>query len=307
MPNVSGALHLFRFSGISVYLHWSWFAVALFELYGRSGSYASPIWNVLEYLALFVIVTLHEFGHAFACRSTGGTAERIVLWPLGGVAYVQPPERPGAWLWSIVAGPLVNLALVPVLGGAWWWSAASGWAVTAPQLHKLLGAVFWINVVMLVFNLLPFHPLDGGQIVRSLLWFVVGRGRSLTITSLFGFVGAALVLVLAFVTGSFWFGILALFIALSCRAAFLAARRLTEIDALVPRAGFTCPACEVPPPIGELWLCGRCHAPFDTFAAGGRCPHFAAELPMTRCPACGAASEVSAWRPAPAVAHPAGT
>ncbi len=78
-------------------------------------SYSSVTWNVLEYLALFLIVTIHEFGHALACRQVGGTANQIVLWPLGGVAYVDPPPRPGATLWSIAAGPLVNVALLPVL------------------------------------------------------------------------------------------------------------------------------------------------------------------------------------------------
>jgi Zn-dependent protease len=231
MSTVRGAVQLFRFSGISVFLHWSWFVVALFELNGRRSSYASPIWNVLEYLAIFVLVTLHEFGHAFACRSTGGRADRIVLWPLGGVAVVEPPERPGAWLWSIAAGPLVNLALVPVLGLAWWAGAAAGLADTAPQLSELVGAVFVMNAAMLIFNLLPFYPLDGGQIVRSLLWFVVGRSRSLLVTSLLGWVGVALMLVLAVALRSVWFGLFAAFFALSCRAAFVRARLLAEDEA----------------------------------------------------------------------------
>ena len=72
------------------------------------------VWPVLEYLALFVIVLVHEFGHALACRQVGGQANQIVLWPLGGVAYVAPPPRPGATLWSIAAGPLVNVVLAPV-------------------------------------------------------------------------------------------------------------------------------------------------------------------------------------------------
>ena len=75
--------------------------------------YSSIGWNVAEYLALFLIVTIHEFGHALACRQVGGQANQIVLWPLGGVAYVNPPQRPGATLWSIAAGPLVNVVLAP--------------------------------------------------------------------------------------------------------------------------------------------------------------------------------------------------
>src|ERR1700740_3626813 len=102
-------IRLFRFSGIDVFLHWSWFLVAVFEINGRNRHYSSFIWNVLEYLALFMIVMLHEFGHSLACRQVGGTANRIVLWPLGGVAYVDPPPRPGATLWRMGAGALVSV------------------------------------------------------------------------------------------------------------------------------------------------------------------------------------------------------
>jgi Zn-dependent protease len=123
-----GSIRLFRFSGIDVFLHWSWFLVAVFEIQSRQGRYSSVTWNVLEYLALFLIVLLHEFGHALACRQVGGTADQIVLWPLGGVAYVNPPPRLGATLWSIAAGPLVNVALLPVLFLLSGWSRSLGWA-----------------------------------------------------------------------------------------------------------------------------------------------------------------------------------
>src|SRR6202789_768758 len=110
-----GSIRLFRLRGIDVFLHWSWFLVAAYMIRSQAGEYSSISWNVLEYLGLFLIVLTHEFGHALACRSVGGNANRIVLWPLGGVAYVDPPPRPGAMLWSIVAGPLVNVALIPIL------------------------------------------------------------------------------------------------------------------------------------------------------------------------------------------------
>ncbi len=74
-----------------MFLHWSWFVVAVFEINSRNTRYSSLTWNVLEYLALFLIVMFHEFGHSLACRQVGGAANQIVLWPLGGVAYVDPP------------------------------------------------------------------------------------------------------------------------------------------------------------------------------------------------------------------------
>jgi Zn-dependent protease len=184
MPTNQGSIRLFRAVGINVFLHWTWFLVAAYELQQRKGFYTLPIWNVLEYLCLFVIVLLHEFGHALACRSVGGTAEQIVLWPLGGVAYVSPPQRPGAVLWSIAAGPLVNVALIPILKLIGISSRAPGWGAVYPDAYKLLSMVWLINIVLLIFNLLPIFPLDGGQILRALLWFPLGRARSLQVTTM---------------------------------------------------------------------------------------------------------------------------
>ena len=82
MRSGQGSIRLFRFSGIDVFLHWSWFVVAIYEIQGRTGRYTSVTWNVLEYLGLFLIVLTHEFGHALACRQVGGNANRIVLWRL---------------------------------------------------------------------------------------------------------------------------------------------------------------------------------------------------------------------------------
>ena len=169
-----GAIHLFRLAGVDLYLHWSWFLVAFYEIQ-RGGRYTSLVWSVLEYLSLFVIVLMHEFGHAMACRQVGGTANQILLWPFGGVAYVNPPQRPGATLWSIAAGPLVNVALMPVLYGAVVLGQSLGWAESMPDALTFVRAVLWIDVILLVFNILPIYPLDGGQILRSLLWFVLGR------------------------------------------------------------------------------------------------------------------------------------
>src|SRR5207245_11574742 len=126
-----GSLRLFRVGGIDLFLHWSWFLAAAFEISGGTKSYSSRTWNVLEYLALFLIVTLHEFGHALACRQVGGTANKIMLWPLGGVAYVDPPPRPGATLWSIAAGPLVNGALLAVSFALAVWARHGAWRLAA--------------------------------------------------------------------------------------------------------------------------------------------------------------------------------
>jgi len=211
-PTRSGSFHLFRFAGIDLYLHWSWFVVGVFEIQNRASRYSSLTWNVLEYLALFVIVLLHEFGHALACRQVGGQADQIVLWPLGGVAYVDPPPRPGATLWSIAAGPLVNVALIPIIG------LASG-MVSSDRISGPPGdaAIFfsdltYMNLGLLVFNILPIFPLDGGQILRGLLWFPFGPFRSLQIASVIGLIGGALLAIMGLLWQSIWTAVLAFFL-----------------------------------------------------------------------------------------------
>jgi Zn-dependent protease len=208
----SGALRLFRVAGIQVYLHITWFIVAALEVTRFARRYESPIWGLLEYLGLFLIVLLHEFGHASACRQVGGQADRIILWPLGGIAFVNPPPRPGAYLWSIAAGPLVNVALLPLLGLLLFVAGQSQWDVSNPDLYRFVESLCYINGMLLVFNLLPIYPLDGGQIVRALLWFRLGQIRSLKAASVIGIAGAILFAFVAYYIGSIWLGILAFFI-----------------------------------------------------------------------------------------------
>lgn len=203
---MEGGIRLFRLGGIQVYLHMSWFLAAAYFLSQTRGSLA---WALYEYVALFGIVLLHEFGHAFACRQVGGQADQIVLWPLGGVAFVNPPRRPGAVLWSIAAGPLVNVVLFPVLSILVWLLRSSGISL---DLFTLVLNIWKINLALLIFNLLPVYPLDGGQILRALLWFPLGEIRSLQIASIIGVIGGGCLVMYAVRTWSFWLGLLALFV-----------------------------------------------------------------------------------------------
>ena len=219
-PSSRQQFRLFRVSGITVFLHWSWFLVAAYELEQRSGRYSSLAWNVAEYLALFAVVLLHEFGHALACRQVGGTAREIVLWPLGGVAYVNPPPRPGAVLWSIAAGPLVNVAFVAALMVlAVWERAVGGFGFSHSAAHFLKQLLF-INIGLLIFNLLPIYPLDGGQILRALLWYPMGPRRSLFAACILGVAGALGLMGLAIWSRSWWTGIMAAFILGQCWRTF---------------------------------------------------------------------------------------
>jgi Zn-dependent protease len=289
----NGSLRLFRIFGISVFLHWSWALIALYELQARTNTYTTQFWNIAEYLTLFAIVLLHEFGHALACRSVGGTAERIMLWPLGGVAYVNPPPRPGALLWSIAAGPLVNVVLVPIT-----FVAMIGWGKPAfgdsPDVYHYLSAIRYMNAALLVLNLLPIYPLDGGQILRAILWFFVGRIRSLTIAAAIGLVAGAAGVVLAAYTGEIWFVILAGFVGLQSWHGLKAARAMSAALAVPRYAGVRCPRCHEPPPIGAFWRC-PCGAAFDAFEHQMVCPRCRRTVDRTICAYCGEPSSPIAW------------
>ena len=290
-----GSIRLFHFAGNDLFLHWSWFLVAAFEISGQSKRYSSLTWNVLEYLALFAIVTLHEFGHALACRQVGGKANQIVLWPLGGVAYVNPPPRAGATLWSIAAGPLVNVALLPILTVAGILNRSVGWAATMPNAHTLLRSIWFMNLGLLIFNLLPIYPLDGGQILRSLLWFLLGRARSLMAATIVGFIGVAGLFMFALWMQSAWLGVLSVFILLNCWSGLRQAQALSRLAKAPRRAGFACPECKAAPLLGSLWRCQQCGKPFDTFQTQAACPYCAAQFAVTMCFDCGTAHPMGEW------------
>ena len=182
-----------------------------------------------------------------------------MLWPLGGVAYVNPPQRPGATLWSLAAGPLVNVAL---LAAAWraLSSPAGRWDGRGPCPMPITscGWVLFIDVGLFVFNILPIYPLDGGQILRSLLWFFIGRARSLYVATILGFVGAAGLVGLALWMHSAWSLLIAAYMLMNCWSGFKSARALILVEKQPRREGFACPSCGVQPHVGPFWKCAQC-------------------------------------------------
>jgi len=212
-----------------------------------------------------------------------------------GVAYVNPPQRPGATLWSIAAGPLVNVVLIPILSGLGILSRSLGWTATMPNAHALLHTVWIINLGLLIFNMLPIYPLDGGQILRSLLWFVLGRANSLMLTTIIGFIGVAGLLALAVWARSAWFAIVSVFILMNCWTGLRQARTLSRRANLPRRNGFACPSCKAAPQVGDHWKCGKCGKAFDTFQTQAVCPYCAAQFAVTMCLDCGKLHPMSEW------------
>ena len=297
--NFKGALRLFRFKGIDVFLHWSWLILAWYEIQVRQSEYHSKVWNFIELLTVFGIVLLHEFGHALATRSVGGIANKILLWPFGGIAFVQPPQRPGAQLWAIAAGPLVNVVLIPV---------TSALFLVARRLHlptdamDYLNTVRFINAGLLIFNIMPFYPLDGGQILRSVLWFFIGPVRSLQAASIIGFCAIGVAVILITISGgNLYLYLLAGWAGMQCFVGLKQAKILEQHPEIfdanrgpIRRPQLRCPSCGQAAPIGAYWRC-TCGQPFDTFATGGVCPRCGTQHYVTACPDCRQPSALAAW------------
>jgi uncharacterized protein (TIGR03067 family) len=309
-----GSLRLFRLFGIDVFVHWSWFIAAYFLFQPPDRGAAPPglrfeshpaAWHAAQCLTLFAIVLLHEFGHSLACRSVGGRAERIYLWPLGGAAFVSPPPRPGPFLWSIAAGPLVNLLLVPFTVGILLMAYAAGIDETWPDAWLFLVFITAGNVGLLVFNLLPIFPLDGGQILQGLLWFFLGRARSLMVVAGLAIPVAVVLGAAALITRNWLLAAVFGFVLLASLGGLARAGALLRILKAPRRAGFRCPACGAAPPVGEFWVCSRCLMRYDTFEQRTACPRCGNHPQQTMCTECLQSRPAAEWAADAASTEPA--
>jgi Zn-dependent protease len=181
------------------------------------------------FLILFLIVLLHEFGHCFGARYTGGDAEEILLWPLGGLASVNPPHTPRATLVTTAAGPLVNVVICAItsvalvlLGKSIWavpWNPFAPFSPRVPwtsELHWWVLVTFSLSYMLLLFNLLPVFPLDGGRMLQSVLWQTHGFQRATIVACRVGMVGAIAIAVMGILTGALLMLFIAIFGYITC-------------------------------------------------------------------------------------------
>jgi Zn-dependent protease len=189
-----------RVFDITIKLHFLFVAYVVYELIDGGDLLQSTKWLSV----LFISVLLHEFGHCFGARRVGGTANEVLLWPLGGLAYTSPPDTPWGHFVTVVCGPLVNLVLAIAAYVALFFVAEqqvvgfnplSIWVGYADGLlQELLAFTFAINYYLLLFNLaLVFYPFDGGRLVQIALWRRMGYGKSSYIAAKIGIGGAAVV------------------------------------------------------------------------------------------------------------------
>jgi Zn-dependent protease len=190
--------------------------------------------GVIQLAILFLIVLLHEFGHCFGCRAVGGAAHEILMWPLGGLASVAPPHHWRAHLVTTLAGPMVNVMFCLLTAAAlivWTGSFAAvpwnpldpfrplafdGFSLKAWSIQYWLVIGFGLNYVILLFNLMPVYPLDGGQALHNLLWPRLGYARAMSVASGIGMVGAILIGVAGFLTDARILYFIAVFGYLTC-------------------------------------------------------------------------------------------
>ena len=257
-----GSITLFHVRGIRIAVDWSWFFVLFLVIFwlsrfygdvlGQSGSDTGPFaLAVLSAVGFFGSIVLHELGHAFVALRNGIGISSIQLWIFGGMARMdRESDSPSTEFKVAVAGPLVTLAIVVALtaGGL----AAAGWNEfrQAALVERDAGAsgalamVAWlasINLLVLIFNLLPAFPMDGGRIVRAIAWWRTGDRNSATrfaanLGRVFGylFIGGGLLLAAGGeVFGGIWLALIGLVINSSAKAASLQTALTGRISKLV--------------------------------------------------------------------------
>jgi Zn-dependent protease/predicted transcriptional regulator len=207
-----------RIAGINVYMHWTFLLLIAFIgfLYlSRGAAWTGAALGIAFILALFGCVVLHELGHALMARRFGVPTRDITLLPIGGVARLQRmPEHPGQELLVAIAGPAVNVVIFVILGIL---LAAMGQLGAAGPTGLLdigrgnfLANLMWINLYLVIFNMLPAFPMDGGRVLRALLAFFL---EYTTATSIAATAGQAMAILFGLV-GLLWGHPLLLFIAL---------------------------------------------------------------------------------------------
>lgn len=163
------SIPLFRIRGIQLSLHGSFLLLLGYVAWSGwdEGRTAGMLWTAATFLAFFGCVVLHELGHSLTAMRFGIGVRRILLMPIGGMAEFDGiPRKPSRELWMTIAGPAVNFVIAAAL-----WPVVHGMPDAVPlySFDGTLLQLYWANLIMGTFNLLPAFPMDGGRILRALL------------------------------------------------------------------------------------------------------------------------------------------
>lgn len=213
MDFLNTGIPLGEYWGIRVRLHFTFliFAIYRVQAWGNIG------FGIAYVAGLYFCILLHEFGHALAARWCDGEADEILLWPLGGLAFVRPAWNPTAHLITTVAGPFVTLVLWLLFAGLTralaTFAQLSAQSVETLSMPYLFVAVMaGLNKWLLIFNLIPAFPMDGGRILRDTLWHWMSAEKATRIAIVVSRVIAIAAIGYGLVKGEYWLIIMALFI-----------------------------------------------------------------------------------------------
>jgi Zn-dependent protease len=228
------SFHIGKLFGIPLYIHSTFFLLPIWVLLANSGfGLASALFVLAGLIALFACVVLHELGHALMARYFGIGTQSITLYPIGGVArLLRMSEKPLEEVCIALAGPAVNLVIAALLSPVALVTFLSGKTLVGlePGLSAEAGqflTVLWLgNVSLLLFNLIPCFPMDGGRVLRALLSMGLGQLRATEIAARIGLFMAFLIAALSVVQMSPWPMILAVFVLLAGQWELAGVRRL---------------------------------------------------------------------------------
>ena len=187
-------LNLGSISGIKIIIHWTFFLLIIWiviQEINQGGSTEAVLFNVALILSVFVCVVLHELGHALTAKHYGVQTKKITLLPIGGMASLDKiPEVPKQEFLITIAGPLVNVVialllyfLIPVSYFTDQNITELLYSLKKFSLQSFLFYLFIVNVGLVLFNLIPAFPMDGGRILRSLLAMKFNRVKATQIAA----------------------------------------------------------------------------------------------------------------------------
>ena len=215
---MSWSLKLGKVLGIDVKVHVTFILILIWGAFNFGGS-AGPLYGVIVTLALFTLVILHEFGHSLAAMWFGIAVKDITLLPIGGVARLERmPEKPIQELVVAIAGPAVNvviaLILMPIVA---WLTFGNVWPpsfsmVRTPGVAGLLTFLFAANISLVIFNMIPAFPLDGGRVFRAFIGFFTSYHNATKIAVWLGRAFAVLMGIYGVFYGQFFLALIAMFI-----------------------------------------------------------------------------------------------